>query len=218
MVNRGLSNEEKIKFSNYFRTWFKSQKRFKLNEISKEVNIPVSTLYDYVHYNKAPHNIEKANMIINFIKNNQQSETKLSKSPKKYTTDESNVEKIKDDAVILCHLSELLEASKKLQESIKTFQDRSHLPKRDYDNKGSNELNSHINHLESSLFSLHSELIWFKNASSEERKVLRKILNSKDVGYITSLLRAIMKGEEEINDWIEATSYQLEMVKWKKQH
>jgi hypothetical protein len=218
MVNRGLSNEEKIKFSNFFRTWFKSQKKFKLNEISKEVNIPVSTLYDYVHYNKAPHNIEKANAIINFIKTNQQSEPKLSKSPKKYTTDESNVEKIKDDAVILCQLSELLEASKKLQASIKTFQDRSHPPKRDHDKKGSNEINSHIDNLEHSLLSLHSELIWFKNATSEERKVLRKSLNSKDVGYITSLLRSMMKGEEEMNDWIAATSYQFEMVKWKKQH
>lgn len=218
MINRGLSKEEKTKFSNYFRTWFKSQKKFKLNEISKEVKIPVSTLYDYVHYNKAPHNIEKANTIINFIKNYQQSETKQSKSPKKYTNDELNIEKIKDDAAILCQLSELLEASKKLQESIRTFQDRFNSLKRGSDKKGSNEINSHIDHLERSLLSLHSELIWFKNATSEERKVLRKSLNSKDVGYITSLLRAIIKGEDEINDWIAATSYQLEMVKWKKQH
>jgi hypothetical protein len=181
------------------------------------VNIPVSTLYDYVHYNKAPYNIEKANVIINFIKNNQQLESKPLISSKKYATNNTHIEKIKDDAVILCQLSELLEASKKLQASIKTFQDRSHPPKRDYDKKESNEINSHIDNLERSLLSLHSELIWFKNATSEERKVLRKSLNSKDVGYITSLLRAIMKGEEEINDWIPATSYQLEMVKWKKQ-
>jgi bacterioferritin (cytochrome b1) len=218
MVNRGLSNEEKIKFSNYFRTWFKSQNKFKLIEISKVVNIPKSSLYDYIYYNKAPHNIEKANAIINFIKNNQQSETKLSNSSKKHATDKTHIEKIKDDAVILCQLSELLEVSKKLQSAIETFQNRSNPLKRDDEKKGSNEINSHIDNLERSLLSLHSELIWFKNATSEERKVLRKSLKSKDVGYITSLLRAIMKGEEEINDWIAATTYQLEMIKWKKQH
>ncbi|MHB8163216.1 MAG: hypothetical protein ACYDDV_02585 [Methanoregula sp.] len=218
MVRLGLSKEEKIKFSNFFRSWFISQKKFKLNEISKEVDIPVSTLYDYIYYNKAPHNIEKANTIINFIKNNQQSEKKPSKSPKTHTTDESNFEKIKDDAVISCQLSELLEASKKLQSAIVTFQARSSSKKIHTGQSDSRKIDSHINNFELSLLLLHSELIWFKNATIKERNALRKSLKSKDIGYITSILRALMKGEDEINDWISATSYQLEMVKWKKQN
>jgi hypothetical protein len=218
MVNHGLSNEEKIKFSNFFQTWFNSQNKFKLNEISKEVNIPVSTLYDYIHYNKAPHNIEKANAIINFIKKNQQIESKSSLASKKSADYEHNIENLKEDAVILCQLSELLEASKKIQSSIETFQDRSYSKKKDSEKPQRNEIIFHVNNLELSLLSLHSELIWFKNATSEDRKVLRKSLKTKDIGYITSLLRSIMKGEEEINDWIAATTYQLEMVKWKKQH
>jgi len=74
-----------------------------------------------------------------------------------------------------------------------------------------------VDNLELSLLSLYSELLWFKNSLPEDRKILRKSLNSKDIGYITSLLRSMIKGEEEFNDWIIGTTYQLEMAKWRKQ-
>jgi len=78
MVRSGLSKEEKNKFSIFFSTWFNSQKQFKLKDISQEVNIPVSSLYDYIRNNKAPNNTEKANAIINFIKNNQRVDARYS--------------------------------------------------------------------------------------------------------------------------------------------
>ena len=67
MVINRLSKEEKSKFNVFFKTWFNSQNKYKLNDISKEVNIPVSSLYDYIHYDKSPNNIEKANAIINLV-------------------------------------------------------------------------------------------------------------------------------------------------------
>jgi len=217
MIKRGLSKEEKNKFGNFFKLWFNSQNQYTLIDISKDVNIPVSSLYDYVRYNKGPNNIEKANAIINFIKKNQQEKPILSETLEKFNKKEKNIDNLMEKTAFLCQISELNEALQKLHSSIETIQKHTNSKKISTGNQQLNELHNHINNLELSLLSLYSELLWFKNSSSEDRKVLRKSLNSKDIGYITSLLRSLMKGEEEFNDWIVATTYQLEMTKWKKQ-
>jgi hypothetical protein len=218
MVNRGLSKEEKSKFNIFFKTWFNSQNQYKLNDISKKVNIPVSSLYDYLRYNKSPNNIEKANAIINFIKQNQQEPAKIPYILDNSLDAENDSNNLRDNSVFLCQINEFNDALIKLQSSIETFQNYANSKKTSPKKQQPSELNRHLSNLELSLLSLYSELLWFKNSSSEDRKVLRKSLNSKDIGYITSLLRSIIKGEEEFNDWIVATTYQLEMVKWKKQH
>jgi hypothetical protein len=185
MSGRELSKEERDKFSNFFRSWYNSQKRYKLIEISKEVKIPISTLYDYVHYNKGPNSIEKANTIINFIKKNQQEKSQLPKIPENINNKEKIIDNLMDNTVLLCQISELNEALQKLHSSIESIQKHTNSNKELTGNQQINELNKHLNSIELSLFSLYSELLWFKNSSSENRKVLRKSLNSKDIGYIT---------------------------------
>lgn len=216
MTTHGLSKEEKNKFTNFFRTWFKSQNKYSILEISKEVNIPAPSLYDYIYYNKSPNSIEKANLIISFIKKNSTAELASSFVLKPAKQNSPRFENIQDDAVVLCQISELTEAIKKLENSLESFKKQSSPQTNKSETGQLSERILHIKNLEHLLLSLHSELIWFKNATSDDRKKLRKSLKSKDVGYITSLLRSMMKGEEEINDWMAATTYQLEMVKWKK--
>jgi len=217
MVRSGLSKEEKNKFSIFFSTWFNSQKQFKLKDISQEVNIPVSSLYDYIRNNKAPNNTEKANAIINFIKNNQRVDARYSDNLESADKKEKNIEDLKEKLTFLCQISELDETLQKFHSSIESIQNQTN-SKTSFSGKPKiNELGSHVDNLELSLLSLYSELLWFKNSLPEDRKILRKSLNSKDIGYITSLLRSMIKGEEEFNDWIIGTTYQLEMAKWRKQ-
>lgn len=215
MVNHGLSKEEKKKFCTFFQSWFNSQNKFKLNDLSAKVNIPVSTLYGYLHNNNGPSNIEKANVIIAFIKNNQQNDQRpLSVfQPSDHELQNYN---LKDDAIKLSQISELHEAMRQLHLALDVFEKQLSTPRKNQVNNQSSKRDPHIENIELLLLSLHSELIWFKNATLEDRKILRKSLKSKDVGYITSLLRSMMKGEDEINDWITATTYQLEMGKWKR--
>ena len=56
------------------------------------------------------------------------------------------------------------------------------------------------------LLLLEDELRWFREAQAEEREVLRKELNFKDVGYISSLL-GMLGNEEMFQRWRTLTNY-----------
>lgn len=217
MIKKGLSKEDRNKFSNFVKKWFNSQNRYTIREIAEKTGISDSSCYDYFLYGKAPNNIEKANIIINFIKSHQPEVNSIEgnvQPPKKSSIPHD----IKKNTEFLCQINELNNSLKQLQSSIEVIQTNLSDQNKYEEKKEKNELNYHIDNLKSSLFSLYSEIDWFKNKTNLERKSLRKSIDSKDVGYLTSMLRALMKGEEDFNDWLLVSNYQFEMLKWKKQH
>lgn len=56
------------------------------------------------------------------------------------------------------------------------------------------------------LMSLSSELEFFKSCTENERKIFKKIVPGQDVGYITSLLRALYD-EDKFQRWLLFSSY-----------
>ena len=58
------------------------------------------------------------------------------------------------------------------------------------------------------LYSLDRELQYFRNGSNEEREQLRRFVNGQDVGYITSLLKALYD-EDKFQSWQLFANYQM---------
>jgi len=58
------------------------------------------------------------------------------------------------------------------------------------------------------LHSLDRELSYFRDASKTEREVLRRIVHGQDVGYITSLLRALYD-EDKFESWQLFATYRM---------
>jgi len=58
------------------------------------------------------------------------------------------------------------------------------------------------------LYSLDRELQYFRDASSADRDYLRRIVHGQDVGYITSLLRALYD-EDKFQSWQLFANYQM---------
>jgi hypothetical protein len=56
------------------------------------------------------------------------------------------------------------------------------------------------------LMALSSELEFFKNCTENERKIFKKIVPGQDVGYITTLLRALYD-EDKFQRWLLFSSY-----------
>lgn len=56
------------------------------------------------------------------------------------------------------------------------------------------------------LMSLFSELEFFKNCTEDERRVFRKTIPGQDVGYITTLLRALYD-EDKFQKWLFFSTY-----------
>lgn len=213
MAKNRLSEEENLRFSKLFSHWYYSQEQYKIKDLAKELGIPKSTIYDYLKYGKTP-SVSNANTIINFVKNHPIHSIKYDESNKstKKTTLNVGIQEKK----VIYQINELNDLLNSLQSSIKNIQAQIYF-KNPPDKISQNiELTDHTNNLKSALFSLHSELNWFKNQTKNERNALRKKISPNDIGYLTSLLRAIFKGEDAFSDWVLATNYQMEMLKWKK--
>jgi FtsZ-binding cell division protein ZapB len=58
------------------------------------------------------------------------------------------------------------------------------------------------------LISLSGELEFFKNCSEEERKTFKRIVPGQDVGYVTTLLRALYD-EDKFQRWLLFSTYTL---------
>jgi hypothetical protein len=56
---------------------------------------------------------------------------------------------------------------------------------------------------------LLADIEFFKRASAPERAVLRSLLPARDVGYLTSLLKA-MYDEDQFQTWLYFTEYKPE--------
>jgi hypothetical protein len=208
MTKKILLDEERSRFSKLLLHWYHSQNTYTIKDLSSELGIPTPSIYDYIKYGRVP-DVSKANKIINFIKTHP-----IETSKEKYTEKIEESEEFEKEE-ILSQLTELNDILKSLQRSLDTYQkkisSKKKVPSKDDD------LTNHTLRFRSAIFSLYSELNWFKNQTKKERDLLRKKISANDIGYLTSLLRALIKSEDAFSDWILATNYQLEMLKWQKQ-
>ena len=62
-------------------------------------------------------------------------------------------------------------------------------------------LKERIARVRQGLYELHSDLVYFVSSPAEHREKLRESLEWPDVGYITSLARALSE-EERFADWV----------------
>jgi transcriptional regulator with XRE-family HTH domain len=62
--------------------------------------------------------------------------------------------------------------------------------------------------VEDTLYTLNDELQFFKEGSPHSRGILRRRLSGPDVGYVTTLLKALFD-EEKFQDWLAMTTYEI---------
>lgn len=62
--------------------------------------------------------------------------------------------------------------------------------------------------VEETLYALNDELQFFKEGSPHSRKILRQQLSGPDVGYLTTLLKALFD-EEKFQNWLAMTTYEI---------
>jgi len=62
--------------------------------------------------------------------------------------------------------------------------------------------------VEDTLYTLNDELQFFKEGSPHSRKILRQRLSGPDVGYVTTLLKALFD-EEKFQNWLAMTTYEI---------
>lgn len=62
--------------------------------------------------------------------------------------------------------------------------------------------------VEDTLYTLNDELQFFKEGSPRSRGILRRRINGPDVGYVTTLLKALFD-EETFQNWLAMTTYEM---------
>lgn len=62
--------------------------------------------------------------------------------------------------------------------------------------------------IEDSLYILSDELEFFKQGSANSREILRQRLSGPDVGYVTTLLKALFD-EEKFQNWLAMTTHRI---------
>ncbi len=62
--------------------------------------------------------------------------------------------------------------------------------------------------VEDALYALNDQLEFFKEGSPHSRGILRRRLSGPDVGYVTTLLKALFD-EEKFQNWLAMTTYEM---------
>jgi transcriptional regulator with XRE-family HTH domain len=67
---------------------------------------------------------------------------------------------------------------------------------------------AHVQAVEDTLYTLNDELEFFKEGSPHARRILRHRLSGPDVGYVTTLLKALFD-EEKFQNWLAMTTHEV---------
>lgn len=67
---------------------------------------------------------------------------------------------------------------------------------------------THVQAVEDTLYTLNDELEFFKEGSPHSREILCQRLSGPDVGYVTTLLKALFD-EEKFQNWLAMTTYKI---------
>ena len=67
---------------------------------------------------------------------------------------------------------------------------------------------AHVRAVEDAMYTLSDGLEFFKKGSPHSRKILRQRLSGPDVGYVTTLLKALFD-EEKFQNWLAMTTHEV---------
>jgi len=67
---------------------------------------------------------------------------------------------------------------------------------------------AHVQAVEDTLYALNDELEFFKEGPPHSRGILRRRLSGPDVGYVTTLLKALFD-EEKFQNWLAMTTHEV---------
>jgi len=70
------------------------------------------------------------------------------------------------------------------------------------------DVSTRVQAVENMLYTLNNELDFFKQGTAHARKTLRQHLNGADIGYVTTLLKALFD-EEKFQNWLAMTTHEL---------
>lgn len=70
------------------------------------------------------------------------------------------------------------------------------------------DVDAKIQAVEDALYALNDQLEFFKEGSPHSRRILRRRLSGPDVGYLTTLLKALFD-EEKFQNWLEMTTHEV---------
>jgi len=70
------------------------------------------------------------------------------------------------------------------------------------------DIDAKIQAVEDALYVLNDQLEFFKEGSPHSRRILRRQLSGPDVGYVTTLLKALFD-EERFRDWLAMTTHEV---------
>jgi hypothetical protein len=201
-----LTPDQAQKFHAFFADWFNHQNIYTLPTFSKEINIPYKSVFDYYKERSTP-SLERANGIIDFIKNKKKDAPAGNNNSFNSGVVKTDIDLKKE--IIERYTTQLKSILDSFESEIKLGNEKS---------TSKEDLPIHLDNVNNSFYKLYIELEWFKSRSSKERDAFRKSISPNDVGYITTLIRAMAKGEDTLNDWIMNSNYNLEMLKWQKRH
>jgi transcriptional regulator with XRE-family HTH domain len=196
-------------FTELFRKWFyQEQTRFKTQkELAKHLNIDNSTISKYLQGKSYPKEKLKERLYeisgIELIKPN-------------YFKDDTSIlksDKIEINKSYEINIDEILKASKKIEkelESLRQFiKDNKNSIRKSRINEASHKRFARV------FYDLAEEIFRFRDSGIKDREKLRSLISPKDVGYVSSFLRALFD-EDKFSDFILFSNYEFEMKGEKK--
>jgi len=203
LVLNGVTLSTRGELSAYLREWLAEQPAgTTITSLRKRTKIPKSTFSNYFSGHGFPGDRNRAefvSLIEGLTPPDQKITVKVSAKdllPRKFSTTH------KGDETEVRDLLDKIEAKfQQLTEEVRKVQlDRGHSTPR--------TPREHADKLLELLYSLDRELQYFRNGSPSDREQLRRVVHGQDVGYITSLLKALYD-EDKFQSWQLFANYQM---------
>jgi len=174
--------------------WFKKQKKWKsLADFAREIKINDRTLGDYFHgrHQPSPENRQKLFKAtgLEYFKPTEAEEAPQVKTPiprpEKWEVPWNEVgQQLAVIGQAVTQLGKLLSPP------------------------STSNIDAKMQAVEDALYALNNQLEFFKEGSPHSRKMLRRQLSGPDVGYVTTLLKALFD-EERFQDWLAMTTHEV---------
>jgi hypothetical protein len=200
LVVNGVTLRTREELSYYLKRWLEGQpKGTTVAELARMTRIPESTFSNYFSGHGFPgvrNRTEFVALIERLTPSEQQIVVDLAKDnqKKRQMMAEGTEVELKD------LINKVLSKFQQLTEEIHRMKDGGE--------KAARTPSEHAERVLALLYSLDRELQYFRNASVADRDYLRRIVHGQDVGYITSLLRALYD-EDKFQSWQLFANYQM---------
>jgi hypothetical protein len=200
LVINGVTLQSREELSNYLKHWLEGQpKGTKVAELARMTRIPESTFSNYFSGHGFPGAHNRAEFVALI--------ERLTSSDQQLVVDLVEDDKKKRPMMAEDTEAELKNLINKVLSKFQQLTEEIHRMK-DGGEKAARTPSEHAERVLALLYSLDRELQYFRGASVADRDHLRRIVNGQDVGYITSLLRALYD-EDKFQSWQLFANYQM---------